>query len=332
MKQSVKIFLLLIAIFGSVFLSSCVHEDGPLTGKTVCLDPGHGGTSDIDSYRVGVAGEREEWIDLRVALKLKSLLEEKDCRVIMTREKDVAVPLKERALMAIDGEADAFISIHHNATADTTVNFPTVYFHGNASENQASVLLGLTIIRQLRRSLFHADTPVSLVSDHTIFPTAGTAVLRHSYGLPGVIGEASFFSNPSEEQRLKQNDYNDLEAMAYLRGLEEYFSAAPLPVLEKNSLVTIAPFEVFQEAQRMDSVAVLWEQDHQQALILFQTSQTNALQSALDLFTRSARSFPDSWLTGKSHHYRALIFEQLGRHDEALETHNRVKQFYVQIK
>ncbi|TFG96427.1 MAG: N-acetylmuramoyl-L-alanine amidase, partial [Calditrichales bacterium] len=248
MKQSVKIFLLLIAIFGSVFLSSCVHEDGPLTGKTVCLDPGHGGTSDIDSYRVGVAGEREEWIDLRVALKLKSLLEEKDCRVIMTREKDVAVPLKERALMAIDGEADAFISIHHNATADTTVNFPTVYFHGNASENQASVLLGLTIIRQLRRSLFHADTPVSLVSDHTIFPTAGTAVLRHSYGLPGVIGEASFFSNPSEEQRLKQNDYNDLEAMAYLRGLEEYFSAAPLPVLEKNSLVTIAPFEVFQEA------------------------------------------------------------------------------------
>ena len=43
----------------------------PLAGRVVCIDPGHGGTAATDSYRVGPGGEREEWIDLRVARLLQ---------------------------------------------------------------------------------------------------------------------------------------------------------------------------------------------------------------------------------------------------------------------
>ena len=190
----------------------CISNHTNLEDKIICIDPGHGGTANSDSFRVGPTGEREEWINLRVALELKTLLESQDCNVILTRNKDVPVTLKDRAFIAIENNADIFISIHHNATADSTVNFPIVYFHGNASENRASVQLGSSVIRHLAKLIYYGDTEMSLVSDFTIFPNSGTAVLRHSYGIPGVIGEASFFTHRAEEKRLKTKVYNALEA------------------------------------------------------------------------------------------------------------------------
>ena len=56
-------FLLFISL-----LYSCNSDKYPLQDKKICIDPGHGGTAAVDSYRVGPSGEREEWIDLRVRL------------------------------------------------------------------------------------------------------------------------------------------------------------------------------------------------------------------------------------------------------------------------
>lgn len=53
----------------------------PLARKKICIDPGHGGTAATDHYRVGKGGEREEWINLRVALLLKKMLEDKQATV-----------------------------------------------------------------------------------------------------------------------------------------------------------------------------------------------------------------------------------------------------------
>ncbi|MCK5086496.1 MAG: N-acetylmuramoyl-L-alanine amidase, partial [Melioribacteraceae bacterium] len=89
--------------------------DNPLKGKVVCIDPGHGGTAETDSFRVGPTGEREEWINLRVALKLAEMLIEDGAEVILTRSEDESVSLRARAELAINKEADVFVSIHHNA-------------------------------------------------------------------------------------------------------------------------------------------------------------------------------------------------------------------------
>ena len=204
--------------------SSRPENPSVLADKIICIDAGHGGTADTDSYRVGPSGEREEWINLRVAKRLSELLEAQGATVLMTRVSDTAVSLDERAELAVDQHADVFLSIHHNATADPAVNFPIVYYHGNASENRASVALGKQVTQQLRSALFNDSVPVSLASDHTIFPERGTAVLRGTYGIPAVIGEATFFTHPPEEQRLKTDAYNQREAEAYLRALEGFFS------------------------------------------------------------------------------------------------------------
>lgn len=326
-----KIRLFCIAIISSLFALKATAQGvrDNLADKVVCIDAGHGGTAQTDSYRVGPSGEREEWINLRVALYLQKLLEERGVKVIMTRTDDSNIPLTERARIAREANADLFLSIHHNATADSKVNFPIIYFNGNASENQAGVAFGLEVAKALKGKLYQDDTPVSLVSDYTIFPSAGASVLRETYGIPGVLAEASFFTNPEEEERLKNTEYNKIEAESYLSAIEQFFNNKKQQILEKNSIATVIPFPVLQEAERMDPVAQLWNSDYIEGHKLMKRNDKESLQKAYDLFTRSARSFPDSFVAKSCHENRVLILRQLGMTEEAEQEALRVKEFFV---
>lgn len=325
--------LLLIIILGA-FLSEPIlaqKPTGPLAGKVVCLDAGHGGTAATDSYRAGPTGEREEWINLRVALLLQKMLEKKGATVVMTRTADDNIPLADRAKLAVENRADVFLSVHHNATADPEVNFPIIYFHGNATENAASVALGIDVAQALARHLYKGNTPVSLASDHVIFATAGTKVLRDSYGIPGVIAEASFFTNAAEEKRLKKKKYNRREAKAYVEALEVFFTKTMPAVAPKNSAVSFPAFRAFQEAERMSEIAKSWHQDYQKGQELMAQPDTASWQQAYELFTRSARSFPDSYVAAQCHQNRAILLEKLGKTEEALTEAIRAKEHYVPV-
>lgn len=309
-----------------------MSQQNPLNGKVICIDAGHGGTAQTDNYRVGPTGEREEWVNLRVALHLQRMLKEKGAKVIMTRTDDTFIPLTQRSDIAKENQADVFISIHHNATADTSVNFPIIYFHGNSSENVASVALGRNIGEALRKRLFKEETPVSLVSDHTVFAGVGASVLRNTYGIPAVLVEASFFTNHAEEQRLKSDIYNRTEAEAYLTGIEQFFALSHPNIASKNSLVNIIPpFKVFQEAERMRPEAKKWLAYYEEGINLMNQSSMDSLERALDLFTSSARFFPDSFVAGQCHRHRSYLLNKLGRATEAAEESLRFREYYVDM-
>ncbi|WP_162416174.1 N-acetylmuramoyl-L-alanine amidase [Cyclobacterium roseum] len=299
-----------------------------IRGKVIILDPGHGGTADTDSYRVGPTGEREEWVNLRVALYLKDMLEEVGAAVLLTRTEDVFVPLEERSQLARKKEADLFISIHHNATADPSVNFPIVYFHGSATENMGSTHLGKKIASSLRKHLFKGKGPYSLVSDYTIFSKSGASVLRGTYEIPAVIGEATFFTHPKEERRLKRESYNRKEALAYFEAISAYFSEIPFPILEKQLPLEIPPFEVLQEAERMRPEALQWKENFQEAKRLYETGSPENKEHALSLLDLSVRSFPDSYLARDCHLLRATILEEQGKLGEAAMELKRVQAYY----
>jgi N-acetylmuramoyl-L-alanine amidase len=325
------IWLVWLLVFSYQIPSIAIVEN-PLSGKIICIDPGHGGTAATDSYRKGPTGEREEWINLRVALLVKEMLEKKGAKVVLTRSADSTISLDERVRLAMENKADLFLSIHHNATADSTVNFPIVYYHGNASENQASVDFGKQVAIQLRKALFTKNSPVSLVSDHTIFPTAGASVLRGTYGMPAIIAEASFFTHPPEEQRLKSAAHNQSEAAAFVQALENYFTKPAKPILAKNSRGEVVPFQVFQEAERMKPVAKLWKQDFEEGRKLMQKPDSASLAQAYVYFTRSVRSFPDSYIASQCHRYRIEILEKTGRTSEVVQEKQRLAEFYVPVK
>lgn len=319
-----------LALTITLVSAACVaprSPSDPLRGRIIVVDAGHGGTADTDAYRVGPTGEREEWINLRVAELLRDMLEERGARVVMTREGDVAVPLRERAELAVDAEADAFVSIHHNATADPDVNFPIIYYHGYASQNRAGVQLARDLARRLNEALFAGNTAPTVASDHVIFPRSGTAVLRYSYGTPGVIGEASFFTHPDEEQRLGRAEHNRKEAEAYVLALHDFFSGEVPPVLPHEEAEPLEPFEAAQESERMSETALRWREDYEEARELMHRSPPD-LERAYELATRSVRSFPDSPVAREAHLLRATILEAWGRADEAAEARLRVREFY----
>lgn len=314
-----------------VLLSLLVSEPD-LRGFVVVVDPGHGGTAATDSFRVGPTGEREEWVNLRVALLLRDRLEAAGATVYLSRTEDVPVDLLARGRQAMEVQADVFVSLHHNATADPTVNYPVVYFHGSVAENQASVRLGQHLGRALREALHEPESPVVLVSDHTIFPTRGAAVLRASYGIPAVITEASFFTHPAEEARLKTEDWNVREAEALFRGIAGFLRDPDvLPILPYQSQTQVAPLPVLEQAERMRPEALRWAEDVEEARRLAGSDQRADLELALERATRSVQSFPDSPLAAEAHRLRAELFRSLGQHAEADATVARIAAYFPEV-
>jgi len=302
-----------------------------LRNKVICVDPGHGGTAATDHYRQGLNGEREEWINLRVAILLKKKLEAEGAKVILTRDTDIFVKLEDRAAMAVQQKADLMISIHHNATADTAVNFPIIYFHGAASENLAGVAFGKALAAAFEKYFYRRNTPKSLLSDYVIFPSRGSSVLRNSYGIPGVLAEASFFTNPSEEQRLKQPAYNEAEAQAYLTGIQAFFTQKTREIKPEKISLQIPSFPVLEEAQRTNSIARNWFADYQEGLSLVKKNDTTAYRAAFELLKRSATSFPDSYVSAQCHQQMALLLKKMKQDDEAKTEELRTQEFFIPL-
>ena len=92
---------------------------------TVVIDAGHGGE---DEGARGAGGLLEKDLVLDVARGLAARLRRAGLRVVMTRERDVFVPLEERTHIANDARADLFISIHANAAHDGGARGSETYF------------------------------------------------------------------------------------------------------------------------------------------------------------------------------------------------------------
>ena len=92
---------------------------------TVVIDAGHGGE---DEGARGVDGLLEKDLVLDVSRHLAAQLRRAGLRVVMTRERDVFVPLEQRTNLANDARADLFISVHANAARDTGARGSETYF------------------------------------------------------------------------------------------------------------------------------------------------------------------------------------------------------------
>ena len=110
---------------------------GPLHGKVIVVDAGHGG-NDPGAVANGL---REKDLNLNIALRLQRQLEASGATVIMTRTTDVFLTLAQRAAIANNANADAFVSIHNNAGGGTgTETFWQGRYAGTESRNLATQL------------------------------------------------------------------------------------------------------------------------------------------------------------------------------------------------
>ena len=101
--------------------------------STVVIDPGHGGTDAGAVSRDGKHYEKTFTLDIASRLADKIRAEYPEVNVIMTRDKDVFIPLNDRAEIANKAGADLFISVHINSTTSATPNGYSVHVLGKSS-------------------------------------------------------------------------------------------------------------------------------------------------------------------------------------------------------
>ena len=211
--------------------------EAALEGKIIALDPGHGGDAHREGYKRGPTGVREAEMNLRVGLYLRDLLQAAGATVVMTRTDDVDSTLAQRAAVANDAKADVFVSLHHNAVGNPETNYTTVWHHGRPADAGPSLDLARYLAVEIGEALRTQVGKTSPVMSDLQMYDSGFGVLRPAT-MPAVLTESSFYTNPEEEQRLAEPEYNLREAYAIYRGLCAYFRhGTPTQAVERDGPV-----------------------------------------------------------------------------------------------
>jgi N-acetylmuramoyl-L-alanine amidase len=222
----------------------------------VAIDPGHGGQ---DPGAIGLNGRREKDVTLAIGRELaRQINATPGLKAYMTRDRDVFIPLNQRAQLARAAKADIFVSIHADAAENRSASGASVYvlsLKGASSQRArwladkenaadliggrvpqagntlASVLLDLTQSGHMKASedaAHHVLDSLGDVGNTRKVERANFAVLRTS-DMPSMLVETAYISNPVEERQLTDPAYQRKLAGAILRGVDTYFLRQPPP-------------------------------------------------------------------------------------------------------
>ncbi|NTV94623.1 MAG: AMIN domain-containing protein [Thiobacillus sp.] len=224
---------------------------------TVAIDAGHGGE---DPGALGANGSHEKDITLAVARRLKAHLDKQEgMRAVLIRDGDYFIPLHERVNKARRHQADLFVSIHADAFLKPTASGSSVFAlseKGATSaaarwlakrENEADLIGGINIDVKdpyLKKTLISLSQDAQIRDSLTLgravldqlgeinnlhrghVEQAGFAVLK-APDIPSILIETAFISNPDEEKRLLDEDYQEKMADAIVSGIKRYFDNNP---------------------------------------------------------------------------------------------------------
>lgn len=159
----------------------------------IYIDPGHGG------HDPGAIGRKSKEKDnvLKVAKRLRTLLEQQGHTVKLSRTKDVYLTLSQRANDANEWGADIFISLHNNAASASATGFETFIYNGGVSQKT----------KQLQNSI-HAAIIKEIGIRNRGKKQANFAVLRQTK-MPAILIEYAFITNNNDENILI-NEVNKL--------------------------------------------------------------------------------------------------------------------------
>lgn len=240
------------------------HEPGNavLAQKTLVIDAGHGGH---DSGAVGPKGLREKDVVLDIALMVREILsDEPNIRLVLTRDKDVFIPLPERTLIALKSDADLFVSIHANASPRRGARGIETYLQNWTNEEEAirvAARENYVSVKRMKEKMaqYRTDDVGRILSDLNRDYKRDESVALANYvqkslysnvakihsstvdlgvkqamffvlmgaNMPSILAEVSFISNPEEEKLLSTNSYRRILAGSIAAGIRTYFSSSP---------------------------------------------------------------------------------------------------------
>ena len=229
--------------------TSLIRALGLKIGRIV-IDAGHGGH---DSGTIGAGGIEEKDVVLDVALRLGKLLHERlGAEIIYTRSDDTFIPLETRTAIANKAQADLFLSIHANSSADPSARGVETYYlnftsdpmaldvaarenavSGQSIHQLSDLVKKITLKDKIAESReFATDVEDSLYAGLTKGNTGlkdrgvkkAPFVVLIGANMPSILAEISFVTNPQDADQLRQPEYRERVAESLYRGVARYQS------------------------------------------------------------------------------------------------------------
>lgn len=194
-----------------------------VTSHVVVIDAGHGKP---DEGAVGLYGTTEEAINLKIALKLQSLIEKSGGIVYLTRSDENGIystdsnsikqkkvsDIKNRVAIGNQEDVDIFVSIHLNKYPSSIYSgWQTFYQEGN----EESINLANFIQEGINKSILTPNNRVPL-------PLKGIYIMDNVENTTVTV-ECGFLSNEEEAKKLEEDDYQDKLAWGIYIGIQEFF-------------------------------------------------------------------------------------------------------------
>ncbi|MDD6484360.1 MAG: N-acetylmuramoyl-L-alanine amidase [Clostridiales bacterium] len=210
------------ALAGVLIKETAVREVFSSDSFTVICDAGHGAP---DSGAVGSSGTLEKDINLAIVEKLREVLEAKGVRVVLTREDDSGIydddaqtiremkvsDMKKRLAIMKDSGAELFVSIHMNAFKNKKANGINVFYDSHHEE-----------IKPLAENIQNAVCEVTGAQGHNIRSADEKLFLMKNPPIASILVECGFISNPEEEKKLTDEEYQARIAWAMAEAISEY--------------------------------------------------------------------------------------------------------------
>lgn len=223
----------------------------------IAIDAGHGGQ---DTGARGASGSLEKNITLRVAKELaRQVNATPGMKAYLTRDSDFFIPLTQRYQIARKHKADMFVSIHADAFTDPAASGSSVWVLSRrgqtsqaarwlADQENAADLVGGVRLRDKGNTLASVLLDLSQSATQRASEEIAAQVLRgladlgkthrgeidranfvvlRSPDVPSMLVETAFISNPGEERKLNNPDYQRELARAVLNGIHTYFRRQP---------------------------------------------------------------------------------------------------------
>lgn len=218
-KEIVIFFIYILAITIGIYITykneTTATFSMPINLKNIVIDAGHGGW---DPGKVTESGVEEKDINLEIAQKLQTYLEQSGSFVLTTRIDDTALSdskredLKERKNIANSENIDLLISIHQNSYPSESVKGAQVFYYDGKEESK---LLAECIQERLKQ----IDN-----TNNRIAKANSSYYLLKQTNIPAVIVECGFLTNLEEGSKLTTEEYQEKIAWAIYCGILDYYN------------------------------------------------------------------------------------------------------------
>lgn len=188
------------------------NRRGGLEGKTIAIDPGHGGEDRGAPGPPGADGVCEDDLNLSVSYILAQKLKAAGANVILTREDQSTLPLAQRAGLIRSHTPDISISVHHNSVSRSS------------DFNKAS---GIVVLYSRETALSLSKLISGRITDGLSLPNNGYKAqslnVCRDYRYPCILIECGFVCNPAEYEMLLTQEYKNKLCDNIVLSLSDYF-------------------------------------------------------------------------------------------------------------